>query len=72
MENISRALELSGPLNTNAIRGAARGNDKTKPLALELLVNGGYIEQHREGQRKVYRSLRVYRADNERTEGDQG
>jgi hypothetical protein len=61
MENISRALEEAGPLATNALRTAAKGDDKVKPLARSLLVNEGYISEKREGQATVYASLKPYR-----------
>jgi hypothetical protein len=69
MEHLSRALEEHGELNTNSLRIASRGDDKTKPLALELLVNEGYVELRKDGQAKLYSSIRAYR---ESTEGDRG
>ena len=56
MENISRALEESGPLNTNTLRTAARGDDKVKPLARTLLVNEGYIAEEHVGRESIYSS----------------
>jgi hypothetical protein len=69
MEHLSRALEKHGELNTNSLRLATRGDDKTKPLALELLVNEGYVERRQDGQARIYSSIRPYR---ETTEGDRG
>lgn len=61
MENVSRALEDHGELNTRALRSATRGNDKTKPLAVELLVNEGYIARRTEGRETLYTSIRPFR-----------
>jgi hypothetical protein len=65
MEYLSRALEDHGELNTRALRVASRGDDKVKPLAIELLVNEGYIERHAKGQQVLYRSVRPYRDGDE-------
>jgi hypothetical protein len=70
MERASRALEQDGELNALSLRGAVKGDDKTKPLAIDLLVNESYIAVRKDGQTKLYRSLRPYRESDTLSTGE--
>jgi hypothetical protein len=63
MESVSRALEEHGELNTRALRTAANGRTEIQPLAVELLINEGYVTRVQEGREVRYRSVRPFRAD---------
>lgn len=67
MEKVSRLLALEGALTKNAIRGARLGKAAYVDLAVELLVNGGYVTIDIVGQSHLHRSIRPYREDDERT-----
>lgn len=65
MLRISELLaSVAGPLTKRAIRGAVKGKNDTKDLALELLVAEGYIvvEPGPKGA-QLHRHVRVYRED---------
>jgi hypothetical protein len=66
MERISRALEDHGDeMGANELRLAVRGDDKTKPVALQMLVNEGYVARRPHGQRVLHQSIRPFRQDND-------
>ena len=65
MQHVSVALETDGEPNTRGLLAATRGDDKVKPLAINLLVNEGFVEQRKEGQQKRYRSIKPYRETTE-------
>lgn len=63
MERISEALEsATGPLNTRGVRAAVKGKNETLSLALDILVEEGYVLPE-DGPRHatVYSSLRAFR-----------
>jgi hypothetical protein len=63
MERVSRVLEEHGEMGANELRLAVRGDDKTKPVALQVLVNDDYVVRRKDGQRVLYHSIRPFRQD---------
>jgi hypothetical protein len=61
MERVSRAVEETPGLSKRALREAVRGDNRTKELALELLIREEYVEIERNGTGHVHRSTRPYR-----------
>ncbi len=66
MERISRLLENGGEMNKRQIRAGALGKQAAKDLALERLIAEGYVELREDGQAHQHRSVKPYRADQER------
>jgi hypothetical protein len=60
MERVSAALVANGPLSLNGIKAAVKGDDKAKALAVEILVNEGYVQREKSGQAHMHTSLRPY------------
>lgn len=62
MSRVSAALaDTPGELSQNAIEGMVPGKDRTVRLALELLVNDGYVTREKRGQTLYHRHARPYR-----------
>ena len=61
MERVSKVVEGQPGLSKRAVRESVTGKAITIDLALELLVNEGYIEARHEGQAVRHHSLRAFR-----------
>jgi hypothetical protein len=61
MERMSLAIEANPGLSKNGIRGAVRGKNEHKDLALELLLAEDYVRVKPEGQSHHHFSIRPYR-----------
>jgi hypothetical protein len=63
MENVSKLLEgKPAGLSKRAVRAAVKGGNEYIDLALELLINGGYVEIRKAGQADHHHSITPYRA----------
>lgn len=61
MERISRAVYEAPGLSIRGLREAVKGNNEAKSLALELLVNEGFVDARRDGQAVKHYPLHEYR-----------
>lgn len=62
MERVSRAVEAEGGLSKRSIRTAVAGKSATVDLALDVLINEGYIEPRPDGRATRHYSTREFRA----------
>lgn len=65
MERVSKALEGQPARNLRNLRTEVRGNAGVVDLAVEQLVNGGYVGVHKQGQAKYHHSIKPFREDDE-------
>jgi hypothetical protein len=62
MERISQYAEDHPGLSGTALRKAVSGNSDAKKLALELLINEGWMTFTQKGQSKLHYSAKPFRA----------
>ena len=60
MERVSRAVEEQPGLSKRQLRTAVGGNNDAKDLALQLLIDEGYVEARQDGQARRHYSLHRY------------
>lgn len=61
MERISEAVEQEPGMSKSKVRQAVSGNNHGKDVALELLVDEGYLRVEQKGQARRHYSVRLYR-----------
>jgi hypothetical protein len=61
MERTSQVIESKPGLTARAIRGAVKGNNEAKQLALELLIAEGFVQVNQMGRSRCHFSLMAYR-----------
>jgi len=61
MERISEAVEQEPGMSKSKVRKAVSGNNHGKDVALELLVDEGYLRAEQKGQAQRHYSARLYR-----------
>jgi hypothetical protein len=62
MERLSKAIELKPGMSVRETRAEVTGNNEAKALALETLIDEGYVRVEWDGQVKGHFSERPYRA----------
>lgn len=67
MERVSAFVIEHPGATRNQIKEGVSGKTSGKDLALQILVDDGYVEQRRDGQAKRHHSLHAYHADGAQT-----
>lgn len=62
MERLSKAIELKPGMGVRDVRAEVKGNNEAMALALETLIDEGYVRVEWDGQVKGHFSERPYRA----------
>lgn len=68
MEAVSRAVEQTPGLSSNAIQETVQGRAATKKAARELLVAEGFVRVEHKGQEQRHYSVRAFRQDTDSTD----